>query len=223
MSRPFLDASLRHPITLPNGELHTHTVHLNRVIDHPNIEIGDYSYCSDFDAVDDYAARLAPYLYPGAPEKLIIGKFAQIAHGVRFITSSANHPMGGFSTYPFAVFNPETMTIAYVDEVAQRGDTIVGNDVWIGFEAVVMPGVAIGDGAIIGTRAVVSQDVPPYSIVAGNPAQMVRRRFPKPVVLELLRLKWWDWPLDKIERNRKAIETADVKLFEREGDAPTQA
>jgi virginiamycin A acetyltransferase len=214
MSRPFLDAAARHPIILPNGEVHAPTVHLNRVIDHPNIEIGDYTYYSDFDAIEDYASRLAPYLYPGSPEKLIIGKFVQIAHGARFVTASANHPMGGFSTYPFASFNPDEMATAYVEEVGRRGDTVVGNDVWIGFEALIMPGVTIGDGAVIGSRTVVSRDVPAYAIAVGNPATVARRRFDDKTVERLIELRWWDWPIEIIERNRTAIETADPALLE---------
>lgn len=213
MSRPFLDASARHPITLPTGDVHEATVHLARAIDHPNIAIGDYTYYSDFDRVEDYAARIAPYIYPGSPERLVIGKFVQIAHGVRFITASANHPMRGYSTYPFAVFNPQTMG-AYVDEVAEYGDTVVGNDVWLGYGATVLPGVTIGDGAIVGAKAVVSRDVPPYAIVAGNPARVVRRRFDDETVDRLLKLRWWDWPIEDIERNRAAIEAADPKLLE---------
>lgn len=211
MPRPFLDASARHPITLPTGDPHRGTVYLNQVIDHPNIEIGDYSYYSDFEPVEDYAGRIAPYLYPGAPERLVIGKFAQVAHGVRFITSSANHSMRGYSTYPFSVFNPATMG-AYTEEVAGYGDTVVGNDVWLGFEATVLPGVTIGDGAIIGAKSVVTRDVPPYAIVGGNPARIIRMRFDEKTVARLLDIRWWDWPIDVIERNRAAIETADGKL-----------
>ena len=209
MQRPFLDASVRHPIILPNGEPHRGTVHLNRVIDHPNIEIGDYTYYSDFDAVEDYAARIAPYLYPGAPERLVIGKFAQIAHGARFVTSSANHPMGGFSTYPFAVFRPDTM-YDYSKEVSAGGDTLIGNDVWIGFNAIILPGVTIGHGAIVGAGAVVSRDVPPYAIVGGNPASVIRMRFDEKTVDTLLQLSWWDWEIGRIERARAAIEGCDL-------------
>lgn len=213
MSRPFLDACARHPITLPSGELHLPTVHLNQVIDHPNIEVGDYTYYSDFEPVEDYAARIAPYIYPGSPERLVIGKFVQVAHGVKFITSSANHPMRGFSTYPFAVFNPETMG-AYAGEVAGYGDTVVGNDVWLGYGATVLPGVTIGDGAIVGAKAVVSRDVPSYAIVAGNPARVVRSRFDGETVERLLKLRWWDWPIEEIERKRAAIEAADASLLD---------
>lgn len=213
MSRTFLDASARHPIALPSGERHLPTVHLNRVIDHPNIEVGDFSYYSDFEPVEDYAARIAPYIYPGSPERLVIGKFVQIAHGVKFITSSANHPMQGFSTYPFAAFNPDTMA-AYTDEVAGHGDTVVGNDVWLGYGATVLPGVTIGDGAIVGAKAVVSRDVPSYAVVAGNPARVVRSRFDDETVERLLKLRWWEWPIGEIERNRAAIEAADTSLLE---------
>ena len=108
---PFLNADAVHPLTFPDATLHRNMVHLARVIDHPNITVGEYSCANDFDPPppDGWAARLAPYLYPGAPERLRIGRFAQIAHGVRFITASANHAMGGISTYPFAVFDPSTL------------------------------------------------------------------------------------------------------------------
>ncbi|WP_420409177.1 CatB-related O-acetyltransferase [Hoeflea sp.] len=213
MSPRFLDANLRHPITLPDGTAHAGTVHLSQVIDHPNISVGDYSYYSSFDAPQDYAAQLAPYLYPGAPERLTIGRFCQIAHGVRFITSSANHAMTGFSTYPFAVFNPESIG-AYAAEIGNRRDTRIGNDVWLGFEAVIMPGVTIGDGVIVAARAVVTGDVPNYSVVGGNPARLVRDRFPESVRERLARIRWWDWELDKIERNVGAITGADIEALE---------
>ena len=213
MSRPFLDATVRHPITLPTGDRHLPTVHLARAIDHPNIEVGDYTYYSDFEPLEDYAARIAPYIYPGSPERLVIGKFVQIAHGVTFITSSANHPMRGFSTYPFAIFNPVTMG-AYVDEVAGHGDTVVGNDVWLGYGATVLPGVTIGDGAIIGAKAVVSRDVPPYAVVAGNPAEVRRMRFDAATVETLLAIRWWDWEIGRIERARRAIEGCDLAALQ---------
>lgn len=214
MPRPFLDAAARHPITLPDGRPHLPTVHLARAIDHPNIEIGDYTYCSDFEEVDDHAARLAPYLYPGAPERLAIGRFVQIAHGVRFITSSANHPMKGISTYPFAVFDPQTMH-RYAEEVASHGDTVVGNDVWLGYGALVLPGVTIEDGAIVGAGAVVNRDVPAYAIVAGNPADVVRMRFAPEIVRSLLDLAWWNWPIERIEQAVPALESADIAALER--------
>lgn len=216
MSRPFLDAAARHPITLPSGDRHLATVHLARVIDHPNIAVGDYTYYTDFEPVADYAARIAPYIYPGSPERLVIGRFVQIAHGVRFITSSANHPMRGFSTYPFAVFDPETMG-AYTEEVAGHGDTAVGNDVWLGYGATVLPGVTIGDGAIVGARAVVGSDVPPYAVVAGNPARVIRMRFDADTVAALLEMSWWDWDIATIERHHRAITAGDTALLPTRG------
>lgn len=214
MSRPFLDASLRHPIVLADGSPHTGTVHLNQVIDHPNISIGDYSYYSGLDTPADYAAALAPYLYSGAPERLGIGRFCQIAHGVRIITSSASHATDGFSTYPFAVFNPDLIG-AYGASIGNRRDTVIGNDVWLGFESVVMPGVRIGNGAIIAARAVVTHDVPDYAIIAGNPGRVIRHRFPAETVQRLLRLSWWDWEVERIGRHVDAITGADIDALER--------
>lgn len=214
MPRPFLDASARHPIILPDGSPHTGTVHLNQVIDHPNMTIGDHSYYSGFDVPGDYAAALAPYLYPGAPEQLAIGRFCQIAHGVRFITSSANHAMDGFSTYPFAVFNPDLIG-GYAAQIGNRRDTVVGNDVWFGFESLVMPGVRIGHGAIIAARAVVTADVPDYAIVGGNPGRVIRRRYPEDIVKRLLDIAWWDWDLERIGRNVDAITGAEIAALER--------
>ena len=213
MPRPFLDASLRHPIVLPDGTPHAGTVHLSQVIDHPNITVGDYSYYSGFETPADYAAALAPYLYPGAPEHLSIGRFCQIAHGVRIVTSSANHAMDGFSTYPFAVFNPELIG-SYASAIGNQSDTFIGNDVWLGFESVLMPGVRVGNGAIIAARTVVTRDVPDYAIVAGNPGSVVRMRFPDDIVQRLLAVAWWEWDIDRIGRNATAITGAEIEELE---------
>lgn len=207
------DPATAHFVTLPDGTGLPGTVLLQAVIDHPNIEVGRYAYASDSEPPDDWAARLAPYLYPGAPERLRIGPFAQIAQGVRFITSSANHPLRGLSTYPFRIHDLSTVS-PYRDEVAERGDTVIGPDVWLGFEARVMPGVTIGAGAIVAACAVVTRDVPPYALVAGNPARIVRRRFDEAVVARLMRLAWWDWPADRILAALPAIEAADIDALE---------
>ncbi|HPD93608.1 MAG: CatB-related O-acetyltransferase [Rhodobacter sp.] len=204
----------RHPIVLPDGTALPGTVFLHAVIDHPNISVGDYAYASDFGQVTDWAAHLAPYLYPGAPEHLRIGRFAQIAHGVRFITSSANHPLGGLSAYPFRIYDMAT-TGPYLAEAATHGDTVVGPDVWLGFEARVLPGVTIGAGAIVAACAVVTRDVPPYAVVAGNPARVVKHRFPPGDIARLLRLAWWDWPVARILAALPAIEGADLAALER--------
>ena len=198
-----------HPIILPDGTPHTGTVLLRAAINHPNINVGDYAYASDFSIPDDYAARLAPYLYPGAPERLTIGKFAQIAHGVTFITASANHPLGGLTTYPFRIYDMST-TGPYLAEAATHGDTVVGPDVWLGFEARILPGVTIGAGAIVAACAVVAHDVPPYAVVAGNPARVVKMRFDPATIARLLALAWWDWPVDQILRALPALEAADL-------------
>jgi len=210
---PFLNADAVHPLTFPDGTVHPDMVHLNRVIDHPNITVGDYSYANDFDPPDDWAARLAPYLYPGAPERLVIGRFCQIAHGVRFITASANHAMGGITTYPFGVFDPATLE-GYRGGFTALPDTEVGHDVWIGHGALILPGARIGSGAIIGAGAVVAGVVPPYAVVAGNPARAVRMRFSEAEVARLLALAWWDWPLERIRAAMPALVAADVGALE---------
>lgn len=211
---PFLNADAVHPLTFPDGTVHPDMVHLNRVIDHPNITVGDYSYANDFNPPQDWAARLAPYLYPGAPERLVIGRFYQIAHGVRFITASANHAMGGITTYPFGVFDPATLA-ALRDGVGPLPDTEVGHDVWIGHGALILPGARIGSGAIIGAGALVAGVVPPYAIVAGNPARVLRMRFSEAEVTRLLALAWWDWPLERIRVALPALLAADVGALER--------
>ena len=210
---PFLNADAVHPLTFPDGTVHPDMVHLNRVIDHPNMTVGDYSYANDFDPPDDWAARLAPYLYPGAPERLVIGRFCQIAHGVRFITASANHAMGGITTYPFGVFDPDTLE-GYRGGFTALPDTEVGHDVWIGHGALILPGARIGSGAIIGAGAVVAGVVPPYAVVAGNPARVVRLRFSEAEVARLLALAWWDWPLERIRAALPALMAADVGALE---------
>lgn len=209
---PLLNVDAVHPITAPNGAVITTAVYLQNVIDHPRIEVGAYSYASNFTSPADWVQTLAPYLFPVSNEKLIIGKFCQFAHGTLFITSSANHPMAGFSTYPFRVFKPETM-VDYVNLPFK--DTVVGNDVWIGHGAIVMPGVTIGSGAIIAASAVVTRDVPPYAIVGGNPAKVIRQRFSDEVVADLLDIAWWDWPIDRIEARLTAIEIADLAALKR--------
>ena len=204
---PLLNSSALFPVVLPDGKAIENTVYLKNAINHPRMDIGDYSYASNFSIPKDWAAELAPYLFAFSREKLTIGKFVQIAHGVRFITSSANHPMDGLSTYPFRIFKPGTM--GDYDRLPVK-DTVIGHDVWIGCSAIIMPGVSIGSGAIIAAGAVVTRDVKPYTIVGGNPAMPIRKRFSDPVIADLLDLAWWDWPIDRIEASLKAIETGDL-------------
>jgi len=200
------------PVLLPDGSVHEPTVFLQAAIDHPNIRVGRYAYYSPLAPVADPAAELAPYLYPGCPETLEIGAFAQIAHGVRFITASANHPMRGITTYPFRIFDMATAG-KYLEENALTGDTVAGPDVWLGFGATVLPGVRIGAGAIVASGAVVAQEVPPYAIVAGNPARVVRMRVEEEAVARLLDLAWWDWPVEAIQAALPALEAGDVEAL----------
>jgi virginiamycin A acetyltransferase len=212
-----LDPLRLHPLVFADGTAHLQMVHLNQAIRHPNITVGDFTYANDFDpppAPDhDWAARLAPYLYPGAPERLVIGRFCQIAHGVRFITASANHAMDGLTTYPFPVFDPATIE-GYKAGFQGLPDTVIGNDVWIGHGALILPGVTVGDGAIVGAGAVVTADVAPCTIVAGNPARVIRPRFPPETIAALLRLAWWDWPVERIRAAIPALLQADLAALQ---------
>lgn len=206
------DAARIHPVTLPDGSSHEGTVFLSNVIDQPNIEVGEFTYASDFDPPppDGWAARLAPYLFPQSEGKLIIGKCCQIAHGVRFITASANHAFNGLTSFPFGIFALDQEVMAQPD----CRDTVIGNDVWIGYGAIICPAVTIGNGAIIGAGAIVRHDVPDYAIVAGNPAQVVKMRLSDPDISRMNRLAWWDWPADQIARARGALEAGDLDALE---------
>jgi virginiamycin A acetyltransferase len=197
---------------LAEGTPHEGTVFLRAAIDHPRIAVGDYTYASANHPLRDWAFALAPYLYDFSPERLVIGRFCQIAHGVQFITASANHRHDGFSSFPFAIFDGPS-----ADRPSLPGpgpDTVIGNDVWLGSGATVLPGARIGDGAIVGACAVVSGEVPPYSVVAGNPARVLRRRFDDATIERLCAIRWWDWPIDRILSHEAAICGADLALLE---------
>ena len=185
------------------------TVYLKDVITNPNIEVGEYTMYNDF--VNDpreFEKNNVLYHYPINGDKLIIGKFCSIACGAKFMLTSANHKMSSLSTYPFPIFYEEWELDAKDIRNAwdNKGDIIIGNDVWIGYEAVIMAGVTIGDGAIIGTRAVVTKDVPPYTIVGGVPAKPIRKRFDDATVERLIKLRWWDWEHEKIAQSIAAIQ-----------------
>ena len=198
----------KHPVAMPDGSTHPGTVFLKAVIDHPRIQVGDFSYASAHNPPGDWAAHLAPYLYDFSPEKLVIGKFCQIADGATFITASANHRYDGFSTFPFVVFTGRAEDAPSMP--APGPDTVLGNDIWVGQGARILPGANIGDGCIIGAGAVVAGHVPPYSIIAGNPARLVRRRFDEATVAALLQIAWWDWPIDVITAHEEAIVGQDL-------------
>lgn len=179
------------------------TVYMNAVINDPQIEVGDYTIYNDFVANPLlFEKNNVLYHYPIHREKLIIGKFCSIACGTKFLFNCANHTLKSLSTYTFPLFYEEweleksNITTAWDN----KGDIVIGNDVWIGYEAVIMAGVHIGDGAIIAARAVVTKDVPPYTIVGGTPAKEIRKRFDTEVIKQLLKLKWWDWSTNKIRQ-----------------------
>lgn len=202
---PLPDPLTRHPIPGWKG-----TAFLKAVVDHPLIEVGEYSYYDDSRGPEHFVARCVRYHFDFVGDRLIIGKFVAIAQAAQFIMNGANHPMGGFSTFPFAMFGIPEAPALTPETLSHRGDTVIGNDVWIGREAVIMPGVTVGDGAIIGTRAQVSRDVPPYAVVVGNPGEVVKTRFPPEIVEELLAIRWWDWDAEKIARNLRLIAAADI-------------
>ncbi len=208
---PLPDPTRRYPITLPDGSQYKGTVFLSEAIDHPRLKAGTFSYASDFDAPEDWAKQLAPFLFPFSEEKLELGKFCQIAHGVRFITSSANHAMNGATCYPFPVFDPKNL----LEYQPDRRDTVVGHDVWFGYGALILPGARIGTGSIIGAGSVVRGDIPPYAIVTGNPGEVRRFRFDQETIDRLLALSWWDWPLELISKAEEALLSGDIETLER--------
>jgi virginiamycin A acetyltransferase len=180
--------------------------HLTR----PNIIVGDYTYYDDPQGVANFEQNVL-YHFDFIGDKLIIGKFCAVGTGTKFLMNGGNHAIGGFSSYPFRIFGgawqdnlPEEFAFP------QRGDTVVGNDVWLGYGGLIMPGVKIGDGAIVASRAVVTKDVLPYAIVGGNPARIIRMRFDEQTVAALLEIRWWDWEIEKITRNLGAITGADI-------------
>lgn len=189
------------------------TIYLKNVINNPNIEVGDYTMYNDF--VHDpreFERNNVLYHYPVNKDKLKIGKFCSIACGAKFLFTSANHTMKSLSTYPFPIFFEEWELDGkdIRDAWDNKGDIVIGNDVWIGYEAVVLSGVTIGDGAIIGTRALVTKDVPPYTIVGGVPAKPIRKRFDEETIQKLEEIRWWNWEEDRIKRNIQAIQSGDI-------------
>lgn len=190
----------------------TRTVYLKNIIHNPQIIIGDYTYYDDPEDVHNFEKNVL-YLFEFMQDKLIIGKFCQIATGVRFIMNGSNHAMNGISTYPFKVFG-EDWGKASLD-VKSKGDTVIGNDVWIGNSVTIMQGITIGDGAIIGTNSLVTKDVPPYTIVGGNPGKEIRKRFDADTINFLLQLKWWDWDAEKITKHLELIVNADFDALEK--------
>lgn len=197
----------------------TETVYLKNVITDLNIEVGDYTIYNDFvNDPRDFEKNNVLYHYPINCDKLIIGKFCSIACGAKFLFNSANHTLTSLSTYTFPLFfeewELEKKNVAKAWD--NKGNIIIGNDVWIGYDAIILSGVTIGDGAIIGSRAVVTKDVPPYTIVGGVPAKAIRKRFDEKTIKSLLNLKWWDWPEERIAVNIQRIQRGQISEFTEE-------
>ena len=186
---------------------------IKNTVKNPNIIIGDYTYYDDPENSEDFERNVL-YHFPFIGDKLVIGKFCALARGVRFIMNGANHKLSGISTYPFQIFgNGWEKVMPAMDELPYKGDTVIGNDVWIGYEALIMPGIKIGNGAIIAARSVVTADVAAYSIVGGNPARQIQARFAPDIVARLEALAWWDWPSETITRALPLIVANDVEAL----------
>lgn len=187
---------------------------LKNVVKNPNIIVGDYTYYDDFDNVENFEKNVK-YLFEFIGDKLVIGKFCMIASDVKFIMNGANHLTNALTAYPFAIFGNDWENAMNGKSYPQKGDINIGNDVWIGYNATIMAGVTIGDGAIIATNSTVIKDVEPYSIVGGNPAREIRKRFSKDIIEKLVKIKWWDWNIERITENLKNLTDNDIdKLLE---------
>lgn len=190
-----------HPIAGYENE-----IYVKPTIKNPNIIVGDFTYIAD----SDFKSHVTHH-YAWSGDKLIIGKFCQIAAGVEFVMNGANHQMNTVSTFPFYALEGWNMNPPDVKDLQLKGDTVIGNDVWIGQNAVILPGVHIGDGVIIGASSVVGSDVPPYTIVAGNPAKEIRKRFDDELIQLLLEFKWWDKSIEEIDSLIPILTCSDLK------------
>jgi virginiamycin A acetyltransferase len=199
------DPTQRHPIPGWKG-----TAYLKAIVTNPRILVGDFSYYDDSRGPEHFEARCVRYHFDFVGDRLVIGKFVAIAQGAQFIMNGANHPMQGISTFPLATFGFAPQDTYVTEGDPPRGDTVIGNDVWIGREAVILPGIRVGDGAILGAHAVVGRDVPPYAVVVGNPGRVIRQRFADADIERLLAIRWWDWPVERIARHVDLIRGGDV-------------
>jgi virginiamycin A acetyltransferase len=183
---------------------------IKNTVKSPNIIVGDYTYYDDPEDSENFERNVL-YHYPFIGDKLVIGKFCAIARGTKFIMNGANHKLSGISTFPFQIFgNGWEKVMPNPEDLPYKGDTVVGNDVWIGYDALIMPGVKIGNGAIVSSRAVVVSDVPAYTVVGGNPAKPIKQRFTAEAISILEAIAWWEWPVEKISRHLPAIVAGDV-------------
>ena len=203
--------------TIPNPDVvhpiagYDNEIYIKPTINNPNIIVGDFTYIAD----SEFESHVTNF-YPWSRDKLITGKFCQIAAGVEFMMNDANHQMNAVSTFPFYTLEGWDMDAPAASEMPFKGDTVIGNDVWIGQNAVLLPGVTIGDGAIIGANSVVGSDVAPYTIVAGNPAKVIRKRFDDELIDLLLQFKWWDKSIDEIDTLIPLLTSSDLEKVREE-------
>lgn len=203
------DAHTLYPI-----EGYDKAIFLKNCIQAPNIFVGDYTYYDDRRyGPEQFEENNVLYNYHHDKVKLVIGKFCALAAETTFIMTG-DHKLDGFSTYPFPIFGKGWESAFSIEEFPMKGDIIVGNDVWFGFRSLIMPGVTIGHGSIIAAGTVVKKDVPPYSVVAGNPGKVVKKRFNEKTIERLLEIAWWDWEIEKINRNLKQICYADLEALQ---------
>ena len=203
-------------VVFPKGGGDKHTAYLQNVVKNPRIIVGEYTIHHDFKDPTDFETENVMYLNPENTDKLIIGKYASIACGVRFMMNGANHSLKSFTTFPFPVV-AENWGLGNERQEAWdiEGDTVIGNDVWLGYESIIMPGVHIGDGAIVATRALVTDDVPPYTVVGGIPARVIKKRFNDETIELLKKLKWWDWDVQKVKAHVDALMSGDIKQLKK--------
>lgn len=195
-----------HPVAEYDNE-----IYVKPTLRNPNIIVGDFTYIADSDF-----EKHVTHLYEWNGDKLIIGKFCQIAAGVEFVMNGANHQMNAVSTFPFYTLEGWQMEAPKKEDLPLKGDTMIGNDVWIGQNAVILPGVHIGDGAIIGANSVVGSDVEPYTIVVGNPAKPIRKRFDNELIELLLKWRWWDKSIDEINSLIPILTSGDLEWVKEE-------
>ncbi len=184
--------------------------YIKNIVKNPNIIVGDYSYYDGPDHAENFERHVL-YHFPFIGDKLIIGKFCAISRGVKFIMNGANHKLSGISTYPFQIFgNGWEKVMPAPEDLPYKGDTVIENDVWIGFDALIMPGITVGNGAVIASHAVVTANVPAYSVAGGNPARVIKTRFPPDTIIRLEKLAWWNWPAETITHYLPLIVKGDV-------------
>ena len=200
------DPNTIHPIAGYEKE-----IYIKPTVTNPNILVGDFTYIAD----SEFESHVTNF-YPWSRDRLIIGKFCQIASGVKFMMNDANHQMSAVSTFPFYTLEGWSMESPKAEDMPFKGDTVIGNDVWIGEDAVILPGVHIGDGAIIGAKSVVGSDVEPYTITAGNPARVIRKRFDDELIRLMLAWKWWDKSIEEINRLIPLLTCSDLKKVKTE-------